>query len=558
MKYQLDKRSRKPLAAAIAATLALASGSAGALQVTGSFTGWWGQPLQENHGVIVSISRRADGSNQGVLYWAHYDQLGQPSWLYGQGPIVGNTIQAELYRFDGVTFMQPNDPNTPRGVPIGSMQVQFSDCAQANVTFDSTEPGIGAGAFPIQRLTNQPGTSCSGGVSDNRSGDAPIDDFRAPLLPTGVIPGASGKIDYESNATRVEFEVEIEDVPEGDYELHVAGVLRATISVVMTDSGPEGEVEFRSPVEPGKLLLDFEPLGELVEIIQNGSVILEGLVEPAAGGAPGNPGTPGGGTPAFGDDEEIDVDLNNDGVYPAGSGDAEFEQRPNRLEFDIEIEDVPVGEYTLFVDGIQRGVIEVVFLDDDTEGELEFRHPPEPGKLPLDFDPRGTLIEVLENSTRVFHVDFPTEGNDDDDDDGPGDDDDGPGDDDDGPGDDDDGPGDGGNAGPSAEITVGLNNAGVYPAGDGEARWERDDDGEIDFDVEIEDVPIGDYTLRVGGISRGTITVTTDDDDTEGEIEFSTPTDDPDELPLDFDPRGQLIEVLEGNTLIFSATLPEE
>ncbi|PKL94794.1 MAG: hypothetical protein CVV18_07790 [Gammaproteobacteria bacterium HGW-Gammaproteobacteria-8] len=357
MNPQLHKRSRKPLAAAIAASLTLAAGSAAALQVTGSFTGWWGQPLQENHGVIVSISRRADGSNQGVLYWAHYDQLGQPSWLYAEGPVVGDSIQAQLYRFDGVTFMQPNDPDTARGVPVGTMQVRFADCGNADVSFDGIEPGIGAGAFPIRRLTNQPGTSCSGGVSDNRSADAPIDDFRAPLLPTGVIPGASGKIDYDANGARVEFEVEIEDVPEGDYELHVGGVLRATITVVMSDDGPDGKIKFRSPAEPGKLLLDFEPLGELVEIIQNGSVVLEGVVEPAANGAPGNPGTPGSGTPPFGFDDEIDVDLNNDGVYPFGSGDAEFEQRPSRLEFEVEIEDVPVGEYALFVDGIQRGVI---------------------------------------------------------------------------------------------------------------------------------------------------------------------------------------------------------
>ncbi|NCO20393.1 MAG: hypothetical protein GW900_10180, partial [Gammaproteobacteria bacterium] len=284
MKSQLHTRSRKPLAAAIAASLALATGSAAALQVTGSFTGWWGQPLQENHGVIVSISRRGDGSNQGVLYWAHYDQLGQPSWLYAEGPIVGDTIEAQLFRFDGVTFMQPNDPGTSRGVPVGTMQVRFSDCGNADINFDSSEPGIGAGAFPIRRLTNQPGTSCSGGVSDNRSADAPLNDFRAPLLPTGAIPGASGKIDYDATGARVEFEVQIEDVPEGDYELHVGGIARATISVVMTDSGPEGDVKFRSPAEPGKLLLDFEPLGELVEIIQSGSVVLEGVVEPSASG----------------------------------------------------------------------------------------------------------------------------------------------------------------------------------------------------------------------------------------------------------------------------------
>jgi len=396
MKSRITERSRNRLAVAIAASLtAAAAGPAAGLEVTGSFTGWWGQPLQENHGVIVSVSRRADGSKQGVLYWAHYDEFGNPSWLYAEGPIVRDTIQAQLYRFDGVTFMQADDPTTGRGREIGDMQVRFSDCSNAEVTFSSTEGAIGGGAFPIRRLTNQPGTRCSGGISDDRSGDAAPQEFRAPLLPTGAIPAASGHIDYDANASRVEFEVEIEDVPEGDYELLVGGEVRAVITVVQTDSGPEGEVEFRSPAEPGKLLLDFDPLGQIVEIVQDGTVLLEGIVEPGGQGNPGDPGTPPPGTPPFGN-SEIEVDLVNSGAFPAGSGDAEFEQRPDRVEFDIEIEDVPVGPYTLFVGGAERGTIEVIEYPDGTEGELEFRFPPEPGKLPLEFDPRGELVEVLD------------------------------------------------------------------------------------------------------------------------------------------------------------------
>lgn len=458
---------RKVLAGAIASALVCSAMPASALEVTGSFTGWWGQPQQENHGLIVNISRRADGSKHAAMYWAHYDDAGNPSWLIAIGPIQGDTIQADLRRFDGVTFMQPDDPNTARGETVGTMRVTFDSCASGEVAFDS--PLVGSGAFPIERITRQPGTRCSGGISDDRDPEAPVEEIRAPLLPTGAIPEASGDAKYESRPDRVEFKVEIEDVPEGDYLLRVGGVERGVISVVATDSGPEGEIEFESPADDDELLLDFDPRGEVLEIIQDGVVVLEGILE-AGEGDPGNPGDPGDpeppipGPPPFGD-ADIEVDLVNDGLHPEGSGDAEFEQGQNRVEFEVEIEDVPVGPYSLWVAGTERGTIEVMEFADGNEGELEFRFPPEPGALPLDFDPRGALVEVFDDTGRAFFVEFPDDGgSDDDEDDG------GPGDDDD---EDDGGPGNGGpgNGGP----------------GNGGPGDDEDDDGPGDDDDDDED-----------------------------------------------------------------------
>jgi len=72
-----------------------------------------------------------------------------------------------------------------------------------------------------------------------------------------------------------------------------------------------------------------------------------------------------------------------------GSGHADFEERPDRIDF---------GGETV-------GTIEVRTLQDGSvEGELEFRNPQEPGKLPLDFDPRGKQIEVLDGTTVVLET----------------------------------------------------------------------------------------------------------------------------------------------------------
>ena len=56
----------------------------------------------------------------------------------------------------------------------------------------------------------------------------------------------------------------------------------------------------------------------------------------------------------------------------------------------------------IFDDVVARGHLLVA-----GQGEVEFRNPVEPGKVLLDFDPRGKLIEVLENGTVIFTADFP-------------------------------------------------------------------------------------------------------------------------------------------------------
>jgi len=513
--------------------LSIASGSASALEVTGSFTGWWGQPDHENQGLIVSVSQLPSGGKTAVIYWANYDNEGNPTWFFAQGGIQGDKIQADLYQFDGVTFLQADDPNNNPGEIVGTLEVQFSNCVDGDVSFNTPNVIVGTGGFRVARLTNQPGTNCTGGISDNTPPTSLPEEFRVQLVSTGVVAGSSGKADFESRPGRTDFSVEVEDLPAGTYSLNVGGIKRGSIAVVDTINGPEGEIEFRSPPEPGKELLDFDPRGQIIEVLQGASVVLESI-------APDNgeiPGSDQGNPPPFGE-SEIDVSLVNAGAFPAGSGDAEFEQDSSRVDFDIEIEDIPAGSYALAVGGIERGTIEVVDTVNGPEGELEFRFPAEPGKLPLDFDPRGQLIEVSDASGLVFSVNFPNPGGSDDDD-----------------SDEDDGSGDDqGNSEPG-EIQVSLNNAGVFPEASGDARYRIDDDGDREFDIEIEDLPAGGYDLIIGGVARGTIAVEATDDGNEGEIEFGNPAD-LDELALDFDPRGELIEIFDRGTLIFSVTFP--
>ena len=209
-----------------------------------------------------------------MLYWANYDEEGNPSWLIAQGGIQGDTVNADLYQVDGVTFMQPRDPDADPAEPVGTMQVQFSSCSEGDVSFETPTMIVGTGSFRISRITTQPGTNCSGGIGDDAGPGTPLEEFDIDLLSTGIISGAEGEAEFEIETGRAEFEVEIEDAPVGEYELQVGEIPRGTIVVTEDDDGDtEGEIEFRSPAGPGSLLLDFDPRGQLIEIFDGDTLI---------------------------------------------------------------------------------------------------------------------------------------------------------------------------------------------------------------------------------------------------------------------------------------------
>ena len=210
----------------------------------------------------------------------------------------------------------------------------------------------------------------------------------------------------------------------------------------------------------------------------------------------------------------------------SGSGHADFEERADRTEFSVEVEDLVDGNYRIFVGGIDRGEL-VVTLG---IGETEYRSPVEPGKILLTFDPRGEVIEVHDDQDVVLTSGDAVIGEDDDDD------------------------GENMDFG-NIEIEVELTNTGVFPLASGDAKLEPRVD-RTDFSVEIEDVPVGSYGLRVGGETVGTIDVMMlQDGSFEGELEFRNPVE-PGKILLDFDPRGQQIDVLEGSTVILETLFP--
>jgi hypothetical protein len=191
----------------------------------------------------------------------------------------------------------------------------------------------------------------------------------------------------------------------------------------------------------------------------------------------------------------------------------------------VEVEDLPIGSYDLYVGGVLRGTIHVaVQFDMSVEGEVEFTtHPDDPNDLPLDFDPAGQMIEVKQATTVFLSTNLGTPS---------------------------------GGTCDVMDVEPSFTNTGADGDAKGKARFRQETDCDRDFRVEIEDLPVGDYELLVGGIVRGTITVQLVAGEEEGEIEFDNDPDQPGEVLLTFDPRGQLVEVRQGATTFLNVTMP--
>ena len=122
------------------------------------------------------------------------------------------------------------------------------------------------------------GNGSGGGSGSGGGGGVPVDQrTRVDLVSTGAMAKAKGFTEYRVDSGRIRFKVEIEDVPAGSYAVAVDGVQRATLVAARDASTGEiqGEVQFDTKSEAGKLPLTFDPRGKLVAVQDGATTILQ-------------------------------------------------------------------------------------------------------------------------------------------------------------------------------------------------------------------------------------------------------------------------------------------
>jgi len=395
-----------------------ASAVAGDPLITASFSGIWDQPEQESQGIILQIGEQGEDEKVGIAYWFTYGPDLQSAWYLGVGPVTGNKIDMVLYAASDIGFMAENLEGNEEVVPVGTLNLAFRNCNQGRAAyeFDAAEAGVPVeaemGEFPIKRISSIYRQRCSGGISDDTpKGGKPLQmDVRLyPVAEDGV---GEGKAKLWERTDRSDFKVEVEGVPASDaYSVRICAdnedtdVMVKQFDMVVTDG--EGELEFRSPEIAEKLNLDFDPRGCKIELLDGNVVVLTTGEEVLSEKMPGKPDKE--------DGLNIEADFTNTGVegFEVAEGEAEFEAESDETELSVKIKNLPAGLYAVIINGIDNGNVEVVETDGEFEGKAKFTDPQKAETLELLTDPRGELIEILNNAGEgtpvILEVTFPDE-----------------------------------------------------------------------------------------------------------------------------------------------------
>lgn len=395
------------------------------LLVTRSFTGAWDQVNQESQGINLQVIEQTDDARVAVAHWYTYGQDRKSAWYLGVGHIVDDHINFDLYHSDDVGFMENGRPGDDSVRPIGTMTMRFDDCNNGMVNYDTTHAEVGSGSFAIGRITDIMNMHCSGGISDNLDARSMFGEQRLDLESGREGSSASGHAWFENFPGRSQFEFKTDGLPEGSYHLYVGTDERGEFTV----SDGFGKLEFSSPMETGKRLLTFDPCGMQISVHDGSGEVLssfDAVFECQSYGYGGDHdhdydcefgfgmgmGMGRGMDDCVDDGEklEVEVDLVNTGQLGAARGEVEWGMTTSHVEFSVEIEAVPVGNYPLVVGGTEVGVIVAhEMMHSGVFGRIMFRDPQTYGGYHLDFDPRGQTIEVMQQGNVILTVDFPEE-----------------------------------------------------------------------------------------------------------------------------------------------------
>jgi len=124
--------------------------------IDGNFSGSWYDHTQSGQGINVEVLP----NNQMLAYWYVYDSAGNQAWIFGTGPITGNSATITAARGLGAKFPPNFNTGDVQTQNWGTLNISFDSCSSGTMSWTTSVAGFSNGSMPLERLTQPAGTSC--------------------------------------------------------------------------------------------------------------------------------------------------------------------------------------------------------------------------------------------------------------------------------------------------------------------------------------------------------------------------------------------------------------
>ena len=207
-----------------------------------------------------------------------------------------------------------------------------------------------------------------------------VGEASVTLAPTATDVDATGSALIAQAADgEVSLTVNVGAIPAGVYDVVIAGVVQGQLTVTGTEPDSTGTLTFSTNPEATELLLDFDALGQSIEIRQGTTVFLTGTL----------PGTLTEVAAPTAVKAELPL-LNLTADLDASAHITLTTEASALTAVEVDLTSVAVGNYDFKVGTTIQGTVVVTDVDGVISGELVFGA----GGETLDFDPRGQTVTV--------------------------------------------------------------------------------------------------------------------------------------------------------------------
>ncbi len=113
---------------------------------------WYGGPAENGHGWLVEVLDVGDGDLILLVYWYAFVE-GEQIWMFGTGPVVGNTSRIEAFITSGPDFPPNYNSNDLLKEEWGDLDFIFDNETSGSVSWISTPVDTLRGGMNIQRIS---------------------------------------------------------------------------------------------------------------------------------------------------------------------------------------------------------------------------------------------------------------------------------------------------------------------------------------------------------------------------------------------------------------------